>query len=131
MGLTNDERQAIVSYRIEKARNTFTEAQKIMEVGYWNIVANRLYYCLYYAVTALLIHNHISVHTHAGMLTLFNQHFVQTNILTKEDGRLIRKLYTLRQEGDYEDFIEVTEDEVKLYIPKVEQLLTDIIALIV
>ena len=41
-----------------------------------------------------------------------------SNILTKEDGRLIRKLYTLRQEGDYEDFIEVTEDDVKLYILK-------------
>lgn len=130
MGLTNDERQSIVNYRIEKAQSTFVEAQKIVALGIWNIVANRLYYCLYYAATALLIHNQMAVHTHGGMLTLINQHFVQNGQLSKDDGRLLRKMFTLRQEGDYEDFVEVTEDEIRMYLPLVESLMNKIIALI-
>ncbi len=130
MGLTNEERQAIVSYRIEKANKTLDEAKTIMNVGYWNIVANRLYYSLYYAATALLINNQFSVHTHAGMLSIVNQHYVQTGTLTREEGRLLKKMYTLRQEGDYEDFIEVTEEEIQLYLPQVESLLNKIIGLI-
>ena len=130
MGLTNDERQSIVAYRIEKAQKTLGEAKQVMEMGLWNIVANRLYYSLYYAATALLIHNQIAVHTHGGMLTLINQHFVQTGQLSKDEGRLLKKMYTLRQEGDYEDFVEVTDDEIKMYLPLVESLEQKIIALI-
>ncbi len=130
MGLTSEERQAIVCYRIENARKALAEAKAIAGMGYWNIVASRLYYCLYYVSTALLIRNQYSVHTHAGMLTLMNQHFVQTGQLSKDEGRLLKKMYTLRQEGDYEDFVEVTEDEIRMYIPLTESLMQKIINLI-
>ena len=130
MGLTTDERQSIVKYRVENAQKALTEAKTIMGIGLWNLVANRLYYSLYYACTALLIQNQIVVHTHAGMLTLINQHFVQTGQLSRDDGRLLKKMYTLRQEGDYEDFVEVTDDEIKMYFPLVETLLNKILALI-
>lgn len=130
MGLTNEERQSIVEYRVEKAQSTLDEAKKIIALGIWNIVANRLYYCLYYAATALLINNQIAVHTHGGMLTLINQHFVQTGQLTKDEGRLLKKMFTLRQESDYEDFVEVTEDEIRMYLPLVESLMQKMIALI-
>lgn len=130
MGLTNDERQSIVKYRVENAQKALGEAKTIMEIGLWNLVANRLYYSLYYACTALLIQNKIAVHTHAGMMTLINQHFVQTGRLTRDDSRLLKKMYTLRQEGDYEDFVEVTDEEIKMYFPLVESLLNKIIVLI-
>lgn len=130
MGLTSEERQAIVRYRLENAQKAFEEAKAIAGMGYWNIVANRLYYCLYYASTALLINNQLSVHTHAGMLTLMNQHFVQKGQLSRDEGRLLKKMFTLRQESDYEDFVEVTEDEIRMYLPLVESLMQKIIALI-
>ncbi len=50
--------------------------------------------------------------------------------LTKEDGRLLKKMFTLRQEGDYEDFVEVTENEIRMYLPLVESLMQKMIALI-
>lgn len=44
MTLNSEERSAIVRYRLEKAFKTMQEVDKIMEVGYWNLAANRLYY---------------------------------------------------------------------------------------
>jgi len=58
MSLTNDERDAIISFRIQKAKDTLNEAEGIATLGYWNAVANRLYYACYYITSALLIkHN--------------------------------------------------------------------------
>ena len=37
--------------------------------------------------------------------------------------RLIRKMFSLRQEGDYEDFVEVSEEEIHEYLPQVQTLL--------
>jgi uncharacterized protein (UPF0332 family) len=57
MKLTNDEREAIVSFRLQKSEDTFKEAFGIATLGYWNAVANRLYYACYYVTGALLIKN--------------------------------------------------------------------------
>lgn len=49
-------------------------------------------------------------------------HFVKTGILLPEDGRLLKVLFDLRQEGDYEDFIEVQRADIEEYTPKVREL---------
>jgi len=53
--LNADERQAIVTYRLEKAESTYNDVLKSMEFGMFSTAANRLYYCFYYAASALLI----------------------------------------------------------------------------
>jgi uncharacterized protein (UPF0332 family) len=55
MSLTDDEREAIVSFRIQKAKDTLDEAEGIATLGYWNAVANRLYYACFYITSALLL----------------------------------------------------------------------------
>lgn len=54
---------------------------------------------------------------------MISLHLVQQGLLSTEDIRLIRKLFSLRQEGDYEDFVEVTEEEIQQYLPMVKVLL--------
>ena len=53
--LTEEERQAIVTYRLEKAENALKQVEANIANEFWNLIANRLYYAAYYAVTALLI----------------------------------------------------------------------------
>lgn len=40
MSLSEEERNAIVAYRVEKAMQTLNEALGISSLGYWNAVAN-------------------------------------------------------------------------------------------
>jgi len=116
-----------VSYRIGKAQNAIDEAEKVSAIGLWNIAASRLYYALFYASTAILIKKGLAAHTHAGVMAMISLHRVQQGLLSTEDIRLIRKLFSLRQEGDYEDFVEVTEEEVQRYLPMVKVLLDKMI----
>ena len=45
----------MVGLEMEKADSTFAEHEGLTEKGYWNTLANRLYYALFHAVSAMLI----------------------------------------------------------------------------
>ena len=120
MTLKSEERSAIVAYRIEKAINTLKEVNDVGAIGYWNLSANRLYYAAYYASAALLIHYGIDAMTHKGALRMIGESFVKKGILTTDDSKLLGRLFTMRQSGDYEDLFDWEENDVLPLVPKVE-----------
>ena len=113
MSLSDEERDAIVFYRIQKAKETWKEAEGIAKLGYWNAVINRLYYACYYLTSALLIHNGHSAQTHSGVIRLFGLNFIAKGIISKELSKFYSKLFELRQTGDYDDLYNLTEEEVQ------------------
>ena len=117
MGLTDDNRRDIVAYRIERAFTALDQAKKNAEINCLEVTANRLYYAAHFAVTALLIAHAIPSHTHDGCITLFGLHFVKTGSVSREMGKLLKNLFTMRQTGDYSDRFDLKEDEV---IPKIK-----------
>ncbi len=122
MSLDNDNRKAVVNYRLEKADTALEDADFLKKNGKLNLAANRLYYALYYASSALLISRGIPTKTHSGLITQISLHLVKTGILSFEDGKLLKVMFELRHEGDYEDFIEVQEEDIEEYAPKVCEL---------
>ena len=130
MKLSADERDALVSYRIQKANDTLEEAEGISSLGYWNTVANRLYYACYYATSALLIKNSFQAQTHRGVITLLGMHFIKTGKISENSGKLFSRLFELRQTGDYDDLFDLSEEDVqpllkpaKEYIKEISNLL--------
>jgi len=47
MSLSDEERDAIVSLKIQKAKETLVQAEGIAGLGFWNAVVNHLYYACY------------------------------------------------------------------------------------
>ncbi len=64
--------------------------------------ANRLYYCVFYCLQALLISKDIKSKTHKGTLIKFNALFIKTKIFDKVIANAVEQLFNLRQGGDYE-----------------------------
>ena len=112
MSLKNEDREALVALRIQRAKETLVEAQELVVLGYWRITANRLYYACHYAATALLIKNGITAHTHAGVINQLGLHFVAKGIISMEQGKLCKHLFELRQTGDYGDWVTIEERDV-------------------
>ena len=67
---------------------------------------------------------------HAGMIHKIGLDFIMTGKLDKSYGRLISRLYELRQSGDYDDKFDATEEEVSPYFEQVEHLLKEMERLI-
>lgn len=127
MSKSNDE---LVSYRLERARETLTDAHILADAGRWNPCVNRLYYACFYAVSALLIQEGLSASRHTGLRSLFNRHFVRTNKITRDEARIFNDLFERRQEVDYVDFVSFEESQVRSWLPQAEAFVESIAALI-
>ena len=124
--LTDEERKALVANKVRRSRETWIEAKGIIESKYWHAAANRMYYACYYMVSALLLKNGQSSHTHGGTIGLFGLHFIKTGIISSELGKFYSELFELRQTGDYDDWKVVTEAEIMPLVPIVEVFLDTI-----
>lgn len=111
-----------IGYRIIKSKEIFDDALLLADNNRWNSCINRLYYSSFYLVSALLAKNGINADTHSGAKTLFFLHFVKSEILTKDLGKLYANLFNWRHETDYADFIEFTKEVVEPLIEQVRQL---------
>ncbi len=130
MSLSDDERYALVSFRIEKSRNTLEQVENILGFGYWDMIANRLYYAAYYAVSALLLQSGYSVHTHHGIIQMLGLHFVKTGLIDSKYGVLYGQLFSLRQTGDYGDTFGLTKEQVYPLIQPTKEMIETIASLI-
>jgi len=102
----------IVSYRLDRSRETLEEAQMLADASRWNLCVNRLYYACFYAVSALLARDGLASSKHAGVRSLFNRHYVKTGKVPSELARTYNRLFERRQEGDYIDFVYFKEEDV-------------------
>lgn len=61
---------------------------------------------------------------------MIGQIFVKNGFLNKDDGSLLGRLFSMRQTGDYEDFFDWEENDVKPLISKVKDYIDRIKILI-
>ena len=124
--LNDEERDALVKYRIEKAYGTLVEARDCADDNHWTLAANRLYYAAYYASKALLIRHGIVAKSHEGVIGMIGQKFVIPGIISIEEAKLLARLQNMRKTGDYDDFIEWHEEDVEPLFEKVEDYINKI-----
>lgn len=123
MSLREEEREIVVRLEMEKADSTFAENEGLVEKGYWNTLANRLYYALFNAVSALLISDGREVGSHKGAAIRFHQYYVRTGIFSEDEGSFYSQMETLREKADYNCFFKVSEADVKARIETTRQMI--------
>ncbi|MCP4457349.1 MAG: HEPN domain-containing protein [Cytophagales bacterium] len=128
--MTPEEQKSVVVYRIDKAHSELKEIQYLIDGACWNTATNRLYYACYYAVSVLLIKNGHRVSSHSVAISLFGEHFIKTEILSKKANRIYSELFQKRLSGDYADFFDNTEEFVLGIKPKAQELIHQITQII-
>ena len=130
MSLTNDERSTLVALELKKAQETYEEIGILTTANKWSGAANRLYYAVFHAINALLIHDGHSVSTHQGSHAIFNLYYIKTGLLPIEYGRLYNQLQTMREESDYNCAYDISPDELEEKIEPARQLIDKIAELV-
>ena len=128
--LSNEERRDLINFRIEKAYKVLEEAKDNAKLKHWNLTGNRLYYSVFHMCQALLLTEGETTRRHAGMIHKIGLDFIATGKLDRKYGRLISRLYELRQSGDYDDKYDATEEEILPYFEQVEDILNELKKLI-
>ena len=130
MALDMQDKRTIIAYRLEKADAVMIEAKDNAGLKHWTLAANRLYYAVFHAATALLVDKSLTAKSHAGVIRVLCKEFVLSGMLDRNDARLISRLQNMRNSGDYDDLFDWTEDDVTPLIEPTEQLIRKIRSLI-
>ena len=113
MSLSNEERTTIVALELKKAREAYEDILILLQADRLNGAANRMYYAVFHAVTALLISDGHQVNTHKGSHALFSQYYIKTGIMPRLYGQLYNQLQTMREESDYNCAYDVEIEELQ------------------
>lgn len=108
-----EKRTALISYRLEQAQETITEAELLIQHGKYRAAVNRIYYGMFYAVSAMGTLYHFTTSKHGQLIGWFNKEFIKTGAFDRKYGKILREAFELRNQGDYDAFMIFSEADVR------------------
>ena len=121
MTLDNEKRHALIQYRLELMEEAKSEAHLLLANNKYRGAINRIYYAMFYAISALALSKNTSVSRYSQLIGWFNRNYIKTGILDKKFSWMIQKAFDKRSKGDYEDMIRFSQTDVEeLYADMVE-----------
>ena len=98
---------------VEKARKFIESSKVLLEIKDYDSVVSRTYYAMFLITEALLLTKKLVPKSHSGLISLFGENFVKTNIFSKEMGRQLNRAYDKRLIGDYGTTIIISKEEAQ------------------
>ena len=120
------EMTSLIRYRLDRANESIEEAKLLLENGHLHSSVNRLYYACFYAVSGLLLTEGLSSAKHSGTMALFERHWIKTEKVPRELGRLYRRLFNRRQKSDYDDLVTFLPADIESWIGEVRTFVATI-----
>ncbi|PKL63040.1 MAG: HEPN domain-containing protein [Methanomicrobiales archaeon HGW-Methanomicrobiales-2] len=115
--------KATVHELLRKSEQRLAAARYLLEEGFYEDSANRAYYSMFFAATALLLTRGITIRTHRGLIATFGSEFIQTGFIDPEFGKALRIAEELREEVDYSILRVLLIEEVQAVINDAERFL--------
>ena len=131
MSLKDEERDTLIQLYLAKSDETLEDARLNRIQARWNTTANRLYYALFHAITALFVSDGIPVHSHNGMKIRFGKEYVLTGLATDEEGKLLSQMETMRERADYDATFQATQVLIDERFNAVENMIQHIKELVI
>jgi len=102
----------LILYRLETASKSLAAAKILIDAQAYKDAANRLYYCVFHAMRAVLAIDGFDSKKHSGVISAFRQKYMKTGIFPPELSEIIKNAFDMRGKSDYEDFFVISKDDV-------------------
>lgn len=130
MTLKDDERNILIEHYQAKNQETVEQVKLLLANNQNSLAMNRVYYAIYYMLSALALKEHFSTSKHLQLIGWFNKTFVKGGAVDSRYSKLIQKAYEDRVESDYDvrssftkETVEQAFAEMQEVIAAIEQLL--------
>ncbi len=130
MTLSNEDRKTLIKNYAEKGQATIEKVRFLIDNSEFALAVNRIYYGIYYMLSALALKNHHETSKHAQLISWFNKVFVKEGIVNEKYGKMIRKSFENRMEGDYNVLSNFPRDEVEQAFKEMKDVISEIQKLI-
>lgn len=108
---------------MQQASECIDEVLFLIDNKKYKIAINRIYYGMFYSLLALALNTQYESSKHSQLIGWFNKNFVHAGIIDVKYGKMINKAFILRNESDYEPFIEYEEQEVMELFDKMKEFI--------
>lgn len=129
-GQMAEARETLVRRWMERAYETFADAEVLAQAERWNACVSRLYYACFYAVTALLTRDGRRFSKHGSVQELFNLHYGRTGIIPPDLRELYNELFKHRLAADYDPHSRFTEAQVYAWLADARRFLAHVESLL-
>ncbi len=128
--INDEDRKVLIEYRYAQAKEAVQDVHKLIENDLLKIAVNRIYYGMFYSLTALSLKYNFQSSKHLQLIGWFNKKFVKENMISPKYGKILRDAFKNRMDGDYAPYIEFSKEDIlelysdmKDFINEVEKLL--------
>ena len=124
--IDESDRQSLNDYRLRQATDTTDLANFLAASEKYVIAVNRIYYGMYYALTALALKNGFETSKHGQLIGWFNREYIASKRLDPRFGKILRNAFQNRTKGDYDAFIDFPRNEVDLMLTEMADFIKEI-----
>src|SRR5690554_171796 len=118
----DNNRLELARYWMEKAWKSLDTSKHEFKRDNIDFCVNRLYYAVFYAVSAVLIIKGKSYKKHSAVRVALHREFVKPGIISIEYGKLYDALLRDREEADYVAFVDFDSEVIKEELNQTEDL---------
>lgn len=119
----SDPKSDLIAFRLSKADESYDMANIASSNGYWRTAVSELYYTCFYLVVALFAKYDIKASTHSGVRRMLGARFINEGTIDAKWGKTFSKLFDMRHEGDYGDFVTFDESDVRPLMKEVDDFM--------
>ena len=128
--MTADEKNALIEHRIAKAIAAIDDVEFLINNKKFLLAVNRIYYGMFYILSALSLKFDFSTSKHQQLIGWFNKEFISTGNVDPKYGKIIHNAYSNRSTGDYDDFAKFEEEDIKNSFNELKDFVSTIRALL-
>jgi uncharacterized protein (UPF0332 family) len=125
-------KEDLIRYRIKRAEDTLDEGELAVKNDKLSLAENRIYYSIFYIVSALALSYDFSTSKHSTLKGWFNQAVIKTKKIDVSFGKSYARAFEKRQKADYDDFVTFSPEEVKLdlenakkFVERIKKFITE------
>jgi len=126
MTLTEEQRRQLIHLRLENADQALADAAVLLDGKSLRGASNRCYYAMFYAASALAIHDNRTFRKHSGLISYFHAEYMNTGRLPRELGQAFQKGFKNRTQTDYQDDLTVCLDDVAASLEDAKRFISEL-----
>ena len=124
--MTIENRNELVQYRLEAAKEKLHSAQVLFDDGSYKDSIGRSYYAMFTAIRALLATEEQDFSKHSGVISYFQKEYIKSGKFDKKYSKYISKAFQIRNNTDYSDFFIASRQDAKEQLDRAKEFYNEI-----
>ncbi len=124
--ISPSDRESLIKYRIDQAVETIELTSFLISNDKLIMAVNRIYYGMFYSLTALALKYQFETSKHTQLIGWFNKEFISNKKVDTRYGRILRNAYQNRTKGDYDAFVTFAKEEVEEMQKEMKEFILEI-----